>query len=257
MTNDRKNYKALIAYDGTNYCGWQIQPNGIAIQEAIQDKMAIILREKTSLIGSGRTDAGVHAIGQVANFHSHPIPDLHKFRYSLNALLPPDIRIRSVEEAPMHFHAQYSPIGKTYHYHLTLDRVQMPFVRLYALHVRMKLDLSLLAKAAKLFVGKHDFTSFANEAHLGSASIDPVRTLHRLDLVEEEGGVRLEFEGDGFLYKMVRNIVGTLLEVASGKRPIEEIDRIFKAKDRKLAGQAAPPHALFLMHVNYPDVPSD
>ena len=117
----------------------------------------------------------------------------------------------------------------------------------------MHIDRPLLAKAAQLFVGKHDFTSFTNEAHLGPAAVDAVRTLYRLDVVEEEGGVRLEYEGDGFLYKMVRNITGTLIEVAAGKRPIEDIPALFEAKDRKLAGQAAPAHGLFLMHVNYPD----
>lgn len=254
MTDDQKNYKLLIAYDGTNYCGWQVQPNGVSIQEVIQDKLAILLRSPVILIGSGRTDSGVHAIGQVGNFFSRPIDDLHKFLYSLNALLPDDIRIRSIEEAHANFHAQHSPIAKTYHYHLTLDRVQTPFVRLYALHVKMKMDLHLLSQAAKLFVGKHDFTSFANQAHLGSAALDPVRMLYKLDIIEEEGGIRLEFEGDGFLYKMVRNIVGTLLEVATGKRTIDDIPKLFEKKDRKLAGQAAPAHGLFLMHVSYPEV---
>lgn len=252
MTTEQRNYKLTLAYDGTDYCGWQVQPNGITIQEVIQDKLAIILRAKTTLTGSGRTDTGVHAIGQVAHFHSAPIADLSKFLYSLNALLPQDIRALNIEEVALEFHAQYSPKGKIYHYHLTLDRVQMPFIRRYALHVKMKVDLALLASAAKKFIGTHDFTSFANEAHTGTAAHDAVRTLHRLDIVEEEGGIRLEFEGDGFLYKMVRNIVGTLLEVATGKRPPEDIERLFAVKDRREAGQAAPPHGLFLVKVNYP-----
>lgn len=252
MTTEQRNYKLILAYDGTDYCGWQVQLNGIAIQEVLQDKLAIILRTKTTLTGSGRTDAGVHAIGQVANFHSAPIADLSKFLSSLNALLPRDIRALSIEEVPLHFHAQHSPTGKIYHYHITLDRVQMPFIRRYALHVKMKIDLALLTSTAKKFIGTHDFTSFANEAHTGIAAHDAVRTLYRLDVVEEEGGIRLEFEGDGFLYKMVRNIVGTLLEVATGKRPPEDIERLFSAKDRREAGQAAPPHGLFLVKVDYP-----
>lgn len=245
------NYKLTIAYDGTAYSGWQVQPNGISIQELIQEKASIILREKTIVIGSGRTDAGVHAMGQVAHFHSLPIQNLSRFQMSLNRLLPKDIRILLVEEVQQDFHARYSAIGKIYHYYLHLDRVIDPFKRLYSLHVKGDIDLSTLKEAALVFLGTHDFTSFANEAHLGSASRDPVRTLKRLDIVEQPGGVCLEFEGDGFLYKMVRNIVGTLLEVAAGKCSKEDLPRILAARDRKMAGHAAPPQGLFLMKVHY------
>lgn len=246
------NYKMIIAYDGTEYCGWQIQPNGITVQEVIQKNIVLILRHEITLIGSGRTDSGVHASGQVAHFHSeHPI-DCYRFLGSLNGLLPLDIRIREVNEIPLHFHAQYSAIGKTYHYNIHLGNVLDPFKRLYNLHVRDKIDLQALKDAAALFKGTHDFTSFANEAHMGTASHDAVRTIRRLDIIELPSGLRLEFEADGFLYKMVRNITGTLLEVARGKRPIEDIPPILAAKDRKRAGQAAPPHGLFLMHVEYP-----
>lgn len=251
MNQEPRNYKLNISYDGTNYCGWQTQPNGTAIQEVIEKHLATILKQKTPIIGSGRTDAGVHAFGQVANFHfSSPI-DLYRLHGSLNGLLPQDIRIKSIEEVPLDFHAQYSPKGKTYHYHLHLDRVQNPFKRLYSLHVREQIDLTILKEAAKDFIGTHDFTSFANEAHLGTASRDPIRTLRRLDVVDQEGGVRLEFEADGFLYKMVRNIVGTLLDISSGKLQKQKLKSIFNSKDRRNAGKAAPPHGLFLMHVDY------
>lgn len=246
------NYKLTIAYDGTLYSGWQVQPLGPTIQEMLQEKIAIILRREVVVIGSGRTDAGVHAMGQVAHFH-YPEPlDLYRFHGSLNALLPSDIRVNEIIEVPLKFHAQYSAIGKIYHFHLHLSPVMDPFQRLYRLRVREKIDLSLLEAAAKLFVGTHDFTSFANEAHAGCAAHDAVRTIYRLDIVPQPGGVRLEFEGDGFLYKMVRNITGTLLEVASGKRPIDDINAIFAAKDRRRAGQAAAAQGLFLMHVHYP-----
>lgn len=251
MSDESRNYKLHISYDGTNYCGWQVQPNGISIQEVIQEKMAIILRQEVSIIASGRTDAGVHALGQVANFHFHEPIDLYRFHGSINGLLPSDIRINSVTEVPLDFHAQYSPKGKTYHYHLHLDRVQNPFRRLYSLHVRENIDLQALKEAAHFFVGTHDFTSFANEAHLGSASRDPVRTLRRLDVIDQEEGVRLEFEADGFLYKMVRNIVGTLLDIGAGKLAKEDLKMILDAKDRRQAGKAAPPHGLFLVHVDY------
>lgn len=245
------NYKLTIAYDGTNYSGWQVQPNGITIQEVLVEKIAIILRQEITLIGSGRTDAGVHALGQIANFHFDDSIDCYRFLGSLNGLLPPDIRVFEVNEVSEDFHAQYSAIGKTYHYNIHLGPVQDPFKRMYSLHVKYKIDRDLLCKAVQLFLGTHDFTSFANEAHTGSASIDAVRTLKRLDVIEMPHGVRLEFEADGFLYKMVRNITGTLLEIASGKRNIEDVSRLLLAKDRRLAGQAAPPHGLFLMHVEY------
>ncbi len=245
------NFKLTLAYDGTAYCGWQIQPNGVTIQEILQEKIALILRHQVTLIGSGRTDSGVHAAGQIAHFHYHDSIELFRFQGSLNALLPRDIRILAVEEVALDFHAQHSAKSKTYHYHMHLDHVLDPFIRLYRLHVKEKVDIDLMRKAARLFVGEHDFTSFANEAHSGSASQNAVRTMRRLDIVDQPGGVRLEFEADGFLYKMVRNITGTLLEVARGKRPIDDINKILAAKDRRYAGQAAPPQGLFLMHVQY------
>lgn len=245
-------YKLLIAYDGTHYSGWQIQPNAPSIQEKLQEILKILLRQNIAVIGSGRTDAGVHAYGQVAHFRSSDPIDVKRLLVSLNGMLPRDIRVKHVEEVPSCFHAQYSAIGKEYHYQLYLDRIMDPFRRLYCWHIHHRLNLQLLRQAAQLFIGKHDFTSFANEAHEGSAARDPVRTLRRLDVVEVDGGVRLEFEGDGFLYKMVRNIVGILVEVASGKRPIEDIAVIFAARDRKCSGKAAPSQGLFLMRVEYP-----
>lgn len=245
------NYKLVIAYDGTRYSGWQIQSNATTIQETIQKAITIILRENVKIIGSGRTDTGVHALGQVAHFKSPQKLNLRAFQHSLNGLLPLDIRIKEVLDVPIDFHSQYSAKGKIYHYLLHLGPVLSPFCRLYSTHIPTKIDLSLLQQAALLFLGTHDFTSFANEAHTGVAAHDPVRTLMRLDIIPIEGGIRLEFEGDGFLYKMVRNIVGTLLEVAANKIPISQIPAIFKAKDRRLAGRAAPPHGLFLVKVHY------
>lgn len=245
------NYKLLIAYDGTAYHGWQIQPNGITIQEVIQKGIKLILRQDATVIGSGRTDAGVHAKGQVAHFKTGEEIDIRRFQHSLNGVLPKDIRILSMEKVSLSFHAQKDAISKIYHYHLFLNPVLDPFKKLYCLHLREKLDLNLLREAASLFVGKKDFTSFSNEAHKGACATDPVRTLERVDLVEEEGGIRIEFQADGFLYKMVRNITGCLLEVASHKIEISEIPKIFEAKDRKAAGQAAPGHPLFLMSVLY------
>ncbi|MES2345573.1 MAG: tRNA pseudouridine(38-40) synthase TruA [Chlamydiota bacterium] len=244
-------YKLILSYDGTHYGGWQIQPNSLTIQELVQKALTTALRHETHITGSGRTDAGVHARAQVAHFTTDTSFDIKTLLRSLNGLLPPDIRIFDLEPVSDDFHARYSAQGKIYHYHLHLERYHDPFNRLYSTHIRYPLDQELLKKAALLFLGTHDFTSFANEAHRGAAANNPIKTLKRLDIIQEPGGIRLEFEGNGFLYKMVRNIVGTLLEIASKQRKIEEIPELFAAKNRCLADTAAPPQGLFLHQVLY------
>ena len=241
-------YKITISYDGTKYGGWQVQPNTLTIQVLIQDALQTILRTPTPLTAAGRTDAGVHALGQVAHFSSDQTLDLHSLLYSLNGVLPRDIRIRELVPTSEDFHARYSAKSKIYHYHLHLTPVQPPFTYLYATHVRTSLDLKKLQEALPHFIGTHDFTSFASA---GCGSKNPIKTLQRLEIVKEPEGIRLEFEGNGFLYKMVRNIVGTLLEIGKNKRSVSEIPFILAQKDRKLAGPTAPPKGLFLMKVNY------
>lgn len=244
-------YKLSIAYDGTHYSGWQVQPNGLSIQEVIEKKLTLILQSPIKIVGSGRTDAGVHALGQTAHFKYFHDIDPYKILGSLNSLLPPDIRILNLQSVPNEFHAQHSAVGKEYHYHLFLHPVMDPFKRLYTWHVRTRFDTESLKQGAQAFLGLHDFRSFTNEAYRGVAKHDPVRHLKRLDVIEEEGGVRLEFEADGFLYKMVRNIVGTLVEVGLGKRDASCVSNLLAAKDRRVAGMAAPPQGLFLFKVNY------
>lgn len=248
---DQFNYKIIISYDGTHYSGWQIQPNGISIQQKVNEALTIILRHPAYCMGSGRTDAGVHAIGQTAHFTSSEKIDFRRFLNSLNGLLPSDIRIKSIESVPLDFHARYTAKGKTYHYHLHTDPILNPFKKLYSLHVFEKFDLESFKLAANKFLGTHDFTAFANESHSGVAAHDPIRTIKRLDIIEVEGGFRLEIEADGFLYKMVRNITGTLLDVAKGKLSPDSIVQILASKDRKKAGKAAPAHGLFLYKVDY------
>jgi tRNA pseudouridine38-40 synthase len=241
-------YLLTIAYDGTAYGGWQIQNNSVSIQATIQSALTTALRQPLTLIGASRTDAGVHAHAQRAHFQTaHPI-DPHALRASLAGLLPLDIRVLEIDEVPHTFHARYDAAGKIYHYHCNLSPVADPFTP-HALHLRTPLDLALIRQAIPYFIGTHCFTSFTN---VGGAALTHIRTIKRLDLIEEGHLLRFEFEGDGFLYKMVRNIVGTLLEVGRGKLEPKAIGAIFSALDRKRAPAAAPAHALFLIEVHYP-----
>lgn len=246
-----KNYKLTIAYDGTPFHGWQVQDNAETIQEFIQRALETILRHPVKIIGSGRTDSGVHALGQVAHFHTETEITLYKVLGSLNGLLPPEIRILNLEEVPASFHSQYSTIGKIYRYEIFLDPVLNPFKRGRAWHIPYKIDVEKMIQASRLFLGTHDFTSFANEAHEGTAAKDPIRTLQRIEFIQQDGALSIEFEGDGFLYKMVRNMVGTLVEIGSGKREPNEINEILEKRDRRAAGASAPPQGLFLVKVIY------
>ncbi len=240
-------YKLTIAYDGTNYSGWQVQENSISIQFLIQKALQTALRHPLDLTGSGRTDAGVHARGQTAHFDTG-LP-IDRLLPSLNALLPSDIRILQIDPVAPDFHARYSAKGKNYHYHLHLAPVSDPFTKLYRCQVFGPFNLDNFRKGALHFLGTHDFTSFANVKE--EIQTDTIRTLKRLDIIEQKGGLRLEFEGTGFLYKMVRNITGTLLDIASGKIDPGQIPVIFASRDRRKAGTAAPAHGLFLMSVDY------
>lgn len=242
-------YKLTIAYDGTNYSGWQVQENGQSIQSFIQKALQTALRHSLDLSGSGRTDAGVHAQGQMAHFDTDVPFDPHRLRLSLNALLPIDIRILLIEAVPHTFHARYSALSKVYHYHLHLDPISDPFTKLYRAQIYGHFDLEKVKMAIPHFVGTHDFTSFANTKE--ATQIDTVRTIFRIDIVEQKGGLRLEFEGDGFLYKMVRNITGTLIDVGAGRIDPADIPRILSARDRRQAGSAAPASGLFLHQVKY------
>lgn len=245
-------YKLLITYEGTHYHGWQIQPNGVSIQELIEKALHTITSEKIKITGAGRTDAGVHALGQVAHFHTNQPLMLTRVQGSLNGLLPKDIRILSIEQVPDNFHAQYSALSKLYRYHLYIEKVSNPFLRYISWHIPYALDLEKLKEATSYFIGTHDFTAFANESHKGVAAHDPIRTMTRIEILPEKGGLAIELEADGFLYKMVRNIIGVCVECAAGKREPKEVISILASRDRKRAGPAAPAQGLFLVKVDYP-----
>lgn len=246
-------YRMLLAYDGTGFSGWQVQKNQISIQGLIEKALQTITHEQVRVIGAGRTDAGVHALGQVAHFLVEKPLFPEAVKRSLNGLLPSSIRVLDLERAPESFHAQKSATGKVYFYHICFNEVVLPFDRPFVWHCRRHVNLLLLEKAAALFIGEHDFLGFANAPGHGCKKKSSIRIIRRLDVIHTESGVRLEFEGNGFLYKMVRNITGMMVSVASGKRTIEEIEQIFVSKDRRKAEPAAPAQGLFLMRVFYPD----
>lgn len=261
-------YKLLISYDGSTYVGWQVQPTGLAIQSQVQGALETILRHPVNVTGSGRTDAGVHALGQVAHFDTFVAYDPHRWLRSLNALLPPSIRIVHIDAVADAFHARYSALSKIYYYYLHLDAVMLPFYRSYRWHTAplgVKAGCETVEELrwlASHCVGERDFRSFCNRRRKLACVADPrvvhtglessVRSLFRLDVVEEPGGVRLEFEANGFLYKMVRNLTGTLVSLLGKPNGRERLEAMFQALDRREGGMAAPPQGLFLAKVCYP-----
>ena len=240
-----------LSYDGTGYAGWQIQPHAPTIQELIQQALTKITHTHTVVVGSGRTDAGVHAFGQVAHFSLDSFYDPEDLLITLNANLTPTIRIRHIEKAPCSFHARYSASKKIYQYSIDLSPIQNPLNQRYHMHTHRPIDVSLLKKALSRFVGMKDFTSFANESHAGSAARNPVKELHAIDCIQVKTRLTITFEGSGFLYKMVRNLMSTALQVAWRKLSLNTIDSLFAAKNRRLAPPPAPAKGLCLISVTY------
>ena len=245
-----RNIKLIVEYDGTNYCGWQIQKNRISVQEELSRAIKKITNEECEVIGSGRTDAGVHAKGQVANFHtSSRIPE-EKFAFALNAVLPCDIVIKSSKEAPADFHSRFSAKGKVYSYKIFNSRFPSAIFRNYAYHVCHceKLDIEKMKLATKYLTGTHDFRGFMST---GSSIKDTVRTIYNIEILQEGEFLELKFHGNGFLYNMVRILTGTLIYVGIDKIRLEELPGIIEQKDRTRAGLTAPAHGLYLEKVDY------
>lgn len=244
-----RNIKLLIEYDGTNYHGWQVQPNYLTIQEVLEEKIAMMTQHPVRLIASGRTDAGVHALGQVANFKTSVQISSEGFWHGLNSLLPPDIIIKSVEEVEAHFHAQYAAKRKTYRYLILNRQVPSALYRNYSWHVPVPLDTQAMNHAAQALLGRHDFFSFQAA---DSNSSDPVRGVFQASWSRKNPDfLAFEIEADGFLKHMVRNIVGTLAAVGKMKICGEEFLRVLQARDRRQAGMTAPAQGLFLVEVKY------
>ncbi|MCU0600308.1 MAG: tRNA pseudouridine(38-40) synthase TruA [Desulfobacterales bacterium] len=244
------NFKLIIEYDGTAYHGWQIQADKPTIQETIEAALSFMTKEHVHVIGSGRTDAGVHALGQAANFHATAKISPRSFHAGLNSLLPNDIVIRSCEVVDDAFHARFNAIGKTYQYRIRNRLTPSAIGRQYEWFIRKKLDLAAMRTAVKMILGTHDFKSFEGT---GSPREHTVRTIKHAAVSEGENGrLFIDITADGFLRYMVRNIIGTLVDVGFAKISPEDFQKILETKDRGSAGITAPPHGLFLVSVDYP-----
>ena len=246
-----RNIRLDIEYDGTNYCGWQVQSRQKAkksIQGALEQALRKLTGRKVTLAGSGRTDAGVHALRQVAHFKTDSrIPSL-KLQKALNALLPPDIAVTAVKDAVSGFHSRFWAVSKVYRYTILNRPYRSAFLRHKAYFCPWKLDLALMKREARALVGRHDFSSFKAS---GAKENCPVKTVERLSLSREGQLIHIDIQADGFLYNMVRVIVGTLVDIGRGRLKPGSMKRILQARDRKLAGMTAPAEGLYLVKVRY------
>jgi tRNA pseudouridine38-40 synthase len=240
--------KLILEYDGSRYAGWQRQPDQPTIQEAVETALFQLTQETVSVIGAGRTDSGVHAVGQVASFRIGRQWTPREWVRGLNARLPEDVAVRSVALVSDEFHARYAARGKLYEYRI-LNRPERPALdRAYLWHVHKPIDSSAMERAASFLLGSHDFSSFEGTL---TDNDDPICDLRQLSLTKHGDLIRVLAYADRFLKHMVRAIVGTLVEVGHGKRAPESLATILAAKDRTAAGRTAPSHGLFLMRVDY------
>ncbi len=246
-----RNIKLTIEYDGTDFKGWQIQGKGErTVQAEITRALELILSERITLVGSGRTDSGVHALGQTANFHTQSTLNAERLQKALNANLPPDIAIINVEDVPDRFHAQNSAKYKTYRYTILNRDPRSALEYRRSLYYPFPLNVSAMKAAAKFIIGKHDFRTF-QATDPRRKERDTVRAVTGLTIKKTGDLIHIDVTANGFLYKMVRNIVGTLLEVGGGRRAPSDIQKILHGKNRVLAGETAKPHALTLLCVEY------
>lgn len=243
-----RNIKLEIEYDGKDYQGWQKQPNKLNIQGEIERAIQNITGEEVDLIGSGRTDAGVHAFGQVANFKINSEFPIEKMAVAINSQLKQSIRIKKAEEVSEDFHSRYHCHQKTYSYIIDNSEQGTAIYRGLTYHVAQPLDIDAMQKAANYLVGEHDFSSFKSS---GTSSKSSVRTIYKAQILKEQDRVVIMLTGSGFLYNMVRIISGTLVEIGLGNMKPEEMLTILEAKDRQKAGKTLPAHGLFLMSVDY------
>ena len=244
-----RNLKIVVEYDGTAYHGWQRQTGVTTVQQVLEDSIARITSEKITVIGSGRTDAGVHALNQSAHFITYTAIETRNLLLGINSLLPSDLVIKEIREMGELFHARYDVKSKTYMYQIVNTPVRPVLQRSYSWHVRAPLDMKSMAEGLSFLKGRHDFSSFCGKLEGGANCVRTVKEAR----IEKTGSdlLRTSLEADGFLQYMVRTIVGTLVEVGRGKRRPDELLPILRARERKYAGLTAPPQGLFLMEVKY------
>ncbi|MCX7779959.1 MAG: tRNA pseudouridine(38-40) synthase TruA [Negativicutes bacterium] len=243
-----RNIKLTLAYDGTAYHGFQRQPNALTIQEVLEEKLAPLFGHRLAIVGSGRTDTGVHAYGQVVSFLTTGTIPVDRIPRAASGLLPNDIVVWYAEEVGPDFHARKSAKAKTYQYRIYNAPLPSPFERNHAWNVQAELDIDSMHQAAQATVGTHDFSSFRAA---GGAPVSPVKTMLDAGCRREGRMVIFSFTCTGFLYHMVRNLVGTIVEIGMGRRSLADFMFILAARDRKLAGITAPPQGLYLMEVTY------
>ncbi|AFS79233.1 tRNA pseudouridine synthase A [Gottschalkia acidurici 9a] len=244
----KRNIKLTIEYDGTNFCGWQKQPNGQSIQQALEDAIYSITKENVNIVGSGRTDSKVHAFGQVANFYTSSKIPQEKFTNAINSKLPSDISVKDSIEVPCDFHSRYGALGKEYKYIIYNDRTRSPILRNYSYHVPYELNIGHMKNAIESFRGTYDFRGFMST---GSSVKSTIRTINKAELNKKDEIIEITLQGNGFLYNMVRIITGTLVEIGMGKICHEKVFEIIMSQDRKCAGHTAPPQGLYLNQVFY------
>ena len=240
--------KMIVAYDGTNYSGWQVQPNGITIEQKLNEALTALLKEEIKVTGASRTDAGVHSLGNVCIFDTTTRMPAEKISYAVNQRLPEDIVVQDSCEVDESFHPRFSKSRKTYEYRILNRRFRMPTRRLDTYFYHHALDVEKMQDAAQYLVGEHDFKSFCANRRMKKST---VRRIDEIKIVEHGTKIELLYTGNGFLYNMVRILTGTLLEIGSGMRKPEEMKVILEAKNRDMAGRTAPPEGLFLLHVAY------
>lgn len=243
-----KRVKLVVAYDGTNYHGWQVQDNGITIEEVLNRTISELVQEDIKVIGASRTDAGVHACGNVAVFDTESRIPGDKFSFALNQRLPDDIRIQESCEVDADFHPRYADTVKTYEYNILNRRFELPSKRLYAAFCYYPMDIERMNQAAAYLVGEHDFKSFCSA---GAQVQTMVRTIYAVNVTKEDDMVHIRITGNGFLYNMVRIIAGTLMQVGTGLMEPEQVKEILEARDRSKAGPTAVAKGLTLVEIRY------
>lgn len=243
-------YAITVEYDGAGYSGWQRQKNALSVQEVIEDALGVLLGKKTVIIGSGRTDKGVHAIGQVAHFDSDKKLDTFRMSFALNAILPEDVKIRKMQAVPDNFHAQRSAKRKTYVYRTYVSRADSPLRKGRAVKVIPNVDVCLMRKVANSLIGEHDFRAFSST---GSPVSDYVREIYDIAIKQDGDEIDFYITGNGFLYNMVRIIVGTLIFIGRGKLPESTVTDMLSTGNRRLGGKTFPAEGLYLYSVEYPD----